>query len=89
MTKTTKVDLVAGLAEKMGATKKEASAFLNAFEEVVTESIVEVGDKVQLQGFLSLEAKTRAAREGRNPQTGEALHIPEKNYVAAKAKFKI
>ncbi|WP_461199351.1 HU family DNA-binding protein [Enterococcus sp. N249-2] len=83
-----KKELVEKIAEDLVTTKKEALAFLNSFEKVVKESITEVGDKVQLVGFLSLEGKVRAARTGRNPQTGEALEIPAANTVSAKAKFK-
>jgi len=89
MAKTTKKDLVEALAAELETTKKEATAFLDAFETVVKDSIHETGDKVQLQGFLTIEAKDRAARKGRNPQTGESIDIPAKTVVTAKASFKI
>lgn len=89
MAKTTKKDLVEALAAELGTTKKEATTFLDAFETVVKDSIHETGDKVQLQGFLTIEAKDRAARKGRNPQTGESIDIPAKTVVTAKASFKI
>lgn len=89
MAKTGKKELVAKLAVELETTKKHASEIVDAYEKVVKESIQEVGDKVQLVGFLTLEAKVRAARNGRNPQTGEAITIPEKVVVSSKAKFEI
>lgn len=89
MAKTGKKELVAKLAAELETTKKHASEIVDAYEKVVKESIQEVGDKVQLVGFLTLEAKVRAARNGRNPQTGEAITIPEKVVVSSKAKFEI
>ena len=63
-----KADLIAAIAAKTGETKKSAEASVNAFVDVITESLVE-GDKVQLVGFGSFEVRKRAARKGRNPQT--------------------
>ena len=70
-----KSDLIAAIAAKTGSTKKDAEATLNAFVDVVTESLVK-GDKVQLVGFGSFEVRKRAARKGRNPQTKEEIKIP-------------
>ena len=70
-----KSDLVAAIAAKTGATKKDAEASLNAFTDVVTESLVK-GDKIQLVGFGSFEVRKRAARKGRNPQSKEEIKIP-------------
>ena len=70
-----KADLVAAVAAKTGDTKKNAEAAVNAFVDVVTESLKK-GDKVQLVGFGSFEVRKRAARKGRNPQTKEEIKIP-------------
>ena len=70
-----KSDLVAAMAAKTGDTKKSAEETLNAFVDVVTEALVK-GDKVQLVGFGSFEVRTRAARKGKNPQTGAEMKIP-------------
>ena len=70
-----KSDLVNALAAKTGATKKSAEESLNAMLEVVKEALVK-GEKVQLVGFGSFETKTRAARKGKNPQTGAEMKIP-------------
>ena len=69
-----KTELIAAIAAKSDLTKKDAEKSLVAFEEVVTEALV-AGDKVQLVGFLTIEVTERAARVGRNPQTGEKMEI--------------
>ena len=78
-----KTELVAAMAEKAELSKKDAEAALKAFTDVVTEELKANG-KVQLVGFGTFEVSERAAREGRNPQTGETMTI-----AASKApKFK-
>ena len=68
-----KTELVAAIAEKTGLTKKDAEG-----------EQLKAGDKIQLVGFGTFEVAERAARTGKNPQTGEAINIP-----ASKApKFK-
>ena len=70
-----KAELIAAIAAKTGETKKSAEETINAFVDVVTESLTK-GDKVQLVGFGSFEVRKRAARKGRNPQTKEEIKIP-------------
>ena len=79
-----KSDLIADIAAKTGSTKKDAEATLNAFVDVVTDSLVK-GDKVQLVGFGSFEVRKRAARKGRNPQTKEEIKIPASKAPVFKA----
>ena len=79
-----KADLIAAIAAKTGETKKSAEASVNAFVDVITESLVK-GDKVQLVGFGSFEVRKRAARKGRNPQTKEEIKIPASKAPAFKA----
>ncbi len=79
-----KSELIAAIAAKTGETKKSAEASLNAFIDVVTESLVK-GDKVQLVGFGSFEVRKRAARKGRNPQTKEEIKIPASKAPVFKA----
>ena len=79
-----KSDLIAAIAAKTGSTKKDAEATLNAFVDVVTDSLVK-GDKVQLVGFGSFEVTKRAARKGRNPQTKEEIKIPASKAPVFKA----
>ena len=78
-----KTELVAAMAEKTGLSKKDAESALNAFTGVVAEELKK-GEKIQLVGFGTFEVSERAARTGRNPQTGEEMNI-----AASKApKFK-
>ena len=70
-----KPELIDAIAGKTGQTKPTSEQVLNALIEVVTETVA-AGDAVQLVGFGTFKASVQAAREGRNPQTGEALNIP-------------
>ena len=79
-----KSDLIAAIAAKTGETKKDAEATLNAFVDVVSESLTK-GEKVQLVGFGSFEVRKRAARKGRNPQTKEEIKIPASKAPVFKA----
>ncbi|MBF2098253.1 MAG: HU family DNA-binding protein [Gloeomargaritaceae cyanobacterium C42_A2020_066] len=72
-----KEQLVSIAASKSGATKKSTEEVLNAVIEAITEAVAE-DKKVTLVGFGSFEAKVRKEREGRNPGTGEIIHIPAK-----------
>ena len=78
-----KTELVAAIAENANISKKDAEGALKAFVDVVTEELKK-GEKIQLVGFGTFEVSERAARTGRNPQTGEEMPI-----AASKApKFK-
>ena len=78
-----KTELVAAMAEKGGLSKESAEAALKAFADVVAEELKK-GEKIQMVGFGTFEVSERAAREGRNPQTGASMTI-----AASKApKFK-
>ena len=78
-----KTELVEAVAKKMGTTKKEAEAAVSAFTETVKEALAE-GKKVQLVGFGNFEVRERAARKGRNPQTGKEIEIPASKVPAFK-----
>ena len=69
-----RVELVAAIAQEAGISKKDADAALKAFVNTV-ENELKDGGKVQLVGFGTFEVSKRAARTGRNPQTGEAMEI--------------
>lgn len=69
-----KTEFIAAVAEKAEISKKDSEKALKAFVDVVTEQL-KAGDKVQLVGFGTFEVSERAAREGRNPQTGETMQI--------------
>lgn len=78
-----KAELVSAIAERAGLSKSDAEKSVNAFVEVVGGELKK-GGKVQLIGFGTFETVERAARTGKNPQTGEELKI-----AACKApKFK-
>lgn len=70
-----KAELVVEIATAANISKKAAEAAVNAFTQTVINE-VKTGGKVQLVGFGTFEACERAAREGRNPQTGAAISIP-------------
>ena len=79
-----KTELIAAMASKADLTKKDTEKALSAFVDTVTEALV-AGGKVQLVGFGTFDVAARAAREGRNPQTGKPMPIP-----ASKApRFKV
>lgn len=78
-----KGDLVSAMAEVTGMTKKDTAAAVDAFIEVVSETL-EKGEDVALVGFGTFKVKERAARKGRNPQTGEEIDIPASNVVSFK-----
>ena len=69
-----KTELIAAIAEKTELSRKDAEKALKAFTEVVEEELKK-GGKIQLVGFGTFEVSERAAREGRNPQTGETMQI--------------
>jgi DNA-binding protein HU-beta len=69
-----KAELVDVVAEKAEVTKRDADAMVTAMVEAIMEAVAS-GDKVTLVGFGSFEPRDRAAREGRNPKTGETLKI--------------
>ena len=78
-----KTELIAAIAESAEISKKDAEKAVKAFADVVTEELKK-GGKIQIVGFGTFEVSERAAREGRNPQTGKTMKI-----AACKApKFK-
>ncbi len=78
-----KTELVVAMADQAGLSKKDTEKALKAFTDVVADELKK-GGKVQLVGFGTFEVSERAAREGRNPQSGAVMKIP-----ASKApKFK-
>ncbi|EDQ00764.1 HU, DNA-binding transcriptional regulator, beta subunit [Shewanella benthica] len=78
-----KTELVAKMAENADLTKTEAARALKSFEETITAAL-KSGDKISIIGFGSFETTNRAARIGRNPQTGKEIQIP----AATVPKFK-
>ena len=79
-----KTELIAAVADKAGLSKKDAEASVNAFIAAVTGALKK-SDKVQLVGFGTFEVRARAAKQGRNPRTGEAMKVPACKVPAFKA----
>ena len=79
-----KVELIEAVAAKAGLTKADAGRALDATIEAVTEALVK-GDRVPLVGFGTFATSKRAARTGRNPQTGAEVKIPARTAVTFKA----
>ena len=69
-----KTELITAIAESADISKKDSEKALKAFVDVVTEELKK-GEKVQLVGFGTIVVSDRAAREGRNPQTGKTMKI--------------
>ncbi|MFQ6042372.1 MAG: HU family DNA-binding protein [Candidatus Poribacteria bacterium] len=80
----TKQHLIDAVAEKAGLTKKQSGAALNAVLDTIQSALAN-GDSVGLIGFGTFEVRERAARDGRNPQTGAPIKIPAKTVPAFKA----
>ena len=78
-----KVELVDAIAASAGITKKDSEAALKAFVSTIVEELKK-GEKVSLVGFGTVEVSKRAARKGRNPQTGEDMEIA----ASKSSKFK-
>lgn len=77
-------DLIDALAAKTGSTKSEAERSITALTEIVSDTLKK-GDNVQLVGFGAFEVRKRAARIGRNPQTGAEVKIKAATVPAFKA----
>ena len=79
-----KAELVNAMATETGLSKKDAEKALNSFVNVVSGELAKK-EKVQLVGFGTFETRKRAARSGRNPQTGEELKSAASTVPAFKA----
>lgn len=78
-----KAELVSEVAAKTKLTKKDVSEAVDAVFEAIQEDLAK-GEKVQLIGFGTFEVRDRAARKGRNPQTGAEIEIPASEVPAFK-----
>ncbi|RYY95495.1 MAG: HU family DNA-binding protein, partial [Chitinophagaceae bacterium] len=79
-----KAELIAQIAEEAGITKTQANIALDSFVDSVTKTLKK-GDKVTLVGFGTFSVSKRAARNGRNPQTGEVIKIKARKVARFKA----
>ncbi len=80
----TKSELAAMLFEQIGLNKREAKDFIDAFFDLITNQLVE-GQDVKISGFGNFEVRTKVARPGRNPRTGETVTIPSRRVVTFRA----
>ena len=79
-----KAELIAKISEDAGITKTQANATIDAFVDAVTKTLKK-GEKVTLVGFGTFSVSKRAARNGRNPQTGAVIKIKAKRVAKFKA----
>lgn len=79
-----KTELISAVAESSDLSKKDAGKAVDAVFETVMDTLGE-GERVQIIGFGTFEVRDRAARKGRNPQTGEEIQIPASKVPAFKA----
>lgn len=84
MNTVTKADLINQVAARSGLTKKDAGQAVDALFDSVTEALSN-GGRVQIVGFGTFEVRERAARRGRNPQTGQEIEISARRVPAFKA----
>lgn len=79
-----KAELISAIAAKAEISKKDADKALAAALDTITD-VLKSGDKVQLIGFGTFETRKRAARTGKNPQTGAEVQIPAANVPVFKS----
>lgn len=84
----TKAQLADLLFEQIGLNKRESKDMIDAFFELVSQSLVE-GRDVKLSGFGNFQIRTKAPRPGRNPRTGEAIPIQARRAVTFHASSKL
>ena len=70
-----KTELVETIAQRNDLSKKDVQAVLDTFEEIAGDIVAKGGDALTIPGFLKFEQTHRAARAGRNPQTGETIQV--------------
>ena len=80
----TKAELVVNVAEKAGLNRRDSEKAVAAVFDTIKQALIE-GDKVQVIGFGTFENRTRSARTGRNPRTGEPIDIPASKLPSFKA----
>jgi len=84
----TKAQLAELLFEQIGLNKRESKDMIDAFFDLVSDSLVE-GNDVKISGFGNFQIRTKAPRPGRNPRTGEAIPIKARRVVTFHASHKL
>jgi len=79
-----KTELIQAMVEKTGLKRKDVETMINTYWQVTTETLAK-GEAINLVGIGSFEVTKRAARQGRNPKTGEAITLAASNQVKFKA----
>ena len=79
-----KNELLEKVSSASGLSKKQSEAAINAFLDTLTD-VLKAGDKISLKGFGTFEVRTREARTGRNPRTGETMEIAASKVPSFKA----
>lgn len=84
-----KSELAGALAERTGLSKSDCDSVISALSDVLMDEVAKKGGEVSVAGYWKAERTVRSARTGRNPQTGETLHIPAANAVKMSAGSKL
>ncbi|MBJ3805203.1 HU family DNA-binding protein [Bacillus subtilis] len=79
-----KTEFVGAVADELGVTKKESTPNVEGVFKVLSETLAK-GESIKIPGFGTFEVRERAARKGRNPQSGEEIDIPATKAPAFKA----
>ena len=82
-------ELIEAVAERAGVGKSDVDAVLKGFQDVVASTVAKGEEKITILGFLSFEQGARAARTGRNPQTGESIEVAASKTVKISAGSKL
>jgi len=80
----TKADIIRSVHERIGISKSDSACFVESVFDIIKESLAE-GEDVKISGFGKLNIKERAARRGRNPQTGEEMKISARRVLTFKS----
>lgn len=84
-----KTELVETIAQRTDISKREVMAVLDTFEEIAGDVVSAGKETLTIPGFLKFERVARAARTGRNPQTGETIKVPASNAAKVTAGTKL
>lgn len=79
----TKADIVAAIQAQLGLPRRAAAAVVDDLIEILKDTLV-AGDQVKISGFGTFSVRTKKARQGRNPRTGEAVTIPARKALSFK-----
>ncbi len=84
-----KTELVETIAQRTGVSKTDVTSVLNEFEQIAGDVVAQGNETLTIPGFLKFEQTFRAARKGRNPQTGEEIQVPAANAAKVSAGNKL